>query len=97
MTKQQEKMVEVENLIGDVENQSKMIELIFDKLIDVHSTVGLDGMNIPSDKQRRARLGKDVLNCMSALEGVNKALSRAVENLNQVTGDIELLLLKEAK
>lgn len=97
MTKQQEKMVEVENLIGDVENQSKMIELIFDKLIDVHSTVGLDGMNIPSDKQRRARLGKDVLNCMSALEGVNKALGRAVENLNQVTGDIELLLLKEAK
>lgn len=94
MTEQQEKMVELSNLLSDADNQSKTIELISEKLTDVHSTVGLDGRNIPSDKQRRATLGKDVLNCMCALQGANKGLETVLEKMIEIVGEVELSLRK---
>lgn len=95
MTEQQEKMKELSNLLNDADNQSKTIELISDKLTDVHSAVGLDGRNIPSDKQRRAKIGKDVLLCMAALEGANKGLESVLEKMIEIVSEFELKLSRE--
>lgn len=96
MTNLNEKLTVLTNLVGDIERQSRMIELISDKMIDVQAIVGLNGQNIPNEEHRRERLGKDVVNCMSALEGVNKALIDTLEKLNAATSEIEFAIPKEA-
>lgn len=97
MTKQYEQIQELDNLLYDLDSQSKIIELIADKLSSIHSRIGLDGRNVPSDKKQKEKLGKDVLTCTTALDGISRSMEATLDKVMTISSEMELRSLGEAK